>query len=117
MQSNLPPQVTVQNIRRIELGMTRQQVEEILGHPISVESKPPAFYGRGAEVLIYFRRLSLPFSYPMLWVHLRDGKVEEVYAKRHNLVDSDGVYGLSARMRWESPQLSTTFPSGMVSGR
>lgn len=46
----------------------------------------------------------------MLWVHLTKGKVVEVYAKRHNTADSDGVYGLRADGRWESPRFALTFP-------
>jgi outer membrane protein assembly factor BamE (lipoprotein component of BamABCDE complex) len=36
-QANLPERVTVENIRRVELGMTRQEVESILGPPTRIE--------------------------------------------------------------------------------
>ena len=32
------------------------------------------------------------------------------YAKRHNVADSDGVYGLTSEHRWESPRFVETFP-------
>jgi hypothetical protein len=56
--------------------------------------------------LTYTRHTMAARFHPMLWVHLREGKVREVYAKRYDLwiLDDDiGIYGLSADRRWESP--------------
>lgn len=107
-QANLPDRVTVENIRRIQLGMTRQDVEAILGPPLKVEH-----FSYAPETLVYFTRLWTPMHYPMLWVHLRDdGRVVEVYAKRHNSLDSDGVYVLrQGPTAWEKPNdFLNTFP-------
>jgi len=49
----------------------------------------------------------------MLWVHIRNGKVDEVYAKRYGLwvIDDDiGIYGLSDGANWERPEFSQLFP-------
>jgi hypothetical protein len=109
-QSNLPHGVTASNIRKVRLGMSRQDIEQLLGPPLAVEL---GMYGaQNAESLIYFRPLPPPLHYPMLWVHLRSGSVFEVYAKRHNAFDSDGVYGLSSEHQWESPRFIETFPAG-----
>jgi len=107
-QSNLPRDVTTSNVRKVQLGMSRQEVEQQLGQPLSVEQD--GYGGKNTESLVYFRRLTPPIEYPMLWVHLRDGKVFEVYAKRHYTLDSYGVYVLSADLHWESPQFTATFP-------
>ena len=109
-QSNLPREVTADHIRRVELAMTRGEVEAILGSPVAVERREPEYYGPDAMTMVYFHRLSLPRHYPMLWVHLANGKVVEVYAKRHNIADSDGVYGLYADGRWETARFAETFP-------
>jgi hypothetical protein len=106
-QSNLPRDTT-SNVRKIQLGMSRQDVERWLGQPLSVEED--GYGGKNTESLVYFRRLPPPIQYPMLWVHLRDGKVFEVYAKRHYTLDSYGVYVLSADLHWESPEFTATFP-------
>ena len=92
--------------------MSRQEVEERLGPPLDIELDG---FGRGdnIESLVYFRRRPMPIQYPMLWIHLRDGKVVEVYAKRHYTADSYGVYGLSVNHQWETRDFLTTFPSAL----
>jgi hypothetical protein len=109
-QSNIPSGVTGENIRRVELAMTRAEVEGILGPPVEVERREAKDYGPDAETLIYFHRLPIPRHYPMLWVHLANGRVVEVYAKRHNTAESDGMYGLSADRQWEAADFMSTFP-------
>jgi hypothetical protein len=107
-QSGLPNRVTALNIRHIQLGMSRAQVEEILGQPLAVKT---GTYGNDpeSESLVYFRRFAIPIRYPMLWVHFRNSRVVEVYAKSQNVADSDGVYGLTSEHRWESPRFVETF--------
>jgi hypothetical protein len=112
-QSNIGSKITVENIRRIQLGMSRADVEQGLGEPVWVDQLG-AIGSDGTssgEVMVYFRRLPPPLRCPMLWVHLRDGKVSEVYAKRHDIFDSWGVYGLTVDRRWETPEFLTTFPT------
>jgi len=109
-QSNIPYSVTAANIRRVELGMSGEQVKQLLGTPVSLEPRDSRYYGNGAESLVYFHRLEGLWHYPMIWVHLSGNRVIEVYAKRHNTWDSVGVYGINAKGRWESPLFAETFP-------
>jgi len=49
----------------------------------------------------------------MLWVHLENGRVDEVVAKRYVWwgVDDEGVYWLSDKhkQRWEARNFESTF--------
>jgi hypothetical protein len=111
-RSNIGPAITVENIRAIRIGMSRQDVERFLGVPLHVEAdNATRTTTERVDTLVYFRRLPPPLAYPMLWVHLRDGKVAEVYAKRHGLFDSWGVYGRSAARQWETAEFLSTFPA------
>lgn len=109
-QPNIDSRVTVHNIRRVRLGMAREEVQAILGVTHNVESEDPEYYGVDAETMVYFRWLPHPLQYPMLWVHLKSGRAAEVYAKRHNVFDSDGVHDLSDRSHWEARDFESTFP-------
>ena len=88
--------------------MSRAEVGRILGAPFSEAQEEP-----GHVVLTYSRR---PFGarfYPMLWVHLHDGNVGEIYAKRYGLwvIDDDiGIYGLSDETNFERPQFIQPIP-------
>ena len=110
-QATIGPQVTVENIRQVKIGMSRSEVEDLLGSALAVEQEDPKFYGAGAELMVYSSRLPMPMEYPMLWVHLRDGKVEQVYAKRHHIADSWGVYGITKSRQWETTEFVNTFPA------
>jgi hypothetical protein len=129
--------VTRSGIRSVQVGMTEAEVEELLGAPVSREDDRPVICGptsRGLNYeratkelesgdggcwsagplnsirLTYFARPNAPWPYPMLWVHLRNGRVSQVYAKRHNLVDSDGVYWTTRDGgHIETPQFEATF--------
>jgi hypothetical protein len=49
----------------------------------------------------------------MLWIHLKEGKVREVDAKRYRLWildDNIGIYRLTADQRSESPVFRDLFP-------
>ena len=107
----LPPKVNVQNIRLIQLGMSREQVISILGDPFFIEKKDEKYFGSNADTMHYsLKPAYLSCWYPMLWVHLKDDKVVEVCAKRYILwgVDDIGVYGLTDDSHWEG-QLESTF--------
>ena len=106
-QGNVPDGVTVESIRAVRLGMSRQEVERTLGPAMQVEERNPQFYGNGRQTLVYFRGLPLWWRYPRLWVHLRDGHVEEVYAKRND----EAVYVLNADGSFEGKLFRETFPS------
>ena len=91
--------------------MTQRDVQDIIGPPVSVERH--AWNHEETTTLTYSRHTMAARYHPMLWVHLREGKVREVYAKRYGLwiLDDDiGIYGLSADRRWESPIFEEMFP-------
>ncbi len=108
--ADMGPLVTRDRVRAIEVGMTQPEVRAILGEPISVESH----VGQNDETvkLTYTRHTLAVRFHPMLWVHLRDGRVREVYAKRYgSWIDDDiGIYVLNADRRWESPVFERLFP-------
>jgi hypothetical protein len=110
-QATISPQITVENIRRVTIGMSRVDVERLLGSPLAVEQEHAKSNGAGAQVMVYSSRLPIPIQYPMLWVHLRNGKVEQVYAKRHHILDSWGVYVITKERQWETPDFVYTFPA------
>jgi hypothetical protein len=107
--ADLASHVTVDGILALRRGMSYEQVVSKIGEPFEMERELPPHQengltvvgrqvptvqtGEGHVVLIYFRRMRWVTRYPMLWVHLRDGHVNEIYAKRHDLVDSTGIYG------------------------
>jgi outer membrane protein assembly factor BamE (lipoprotein component of BamABCDE complex) len=66
VRTNLPGAVTTENVRRVRLGMSRDDVERIIGQPVGVENEDAATHGPNAEVLIYFLRLPPPVNFPML---------------------------------------------------
>ena len=109
-RSGIAPSITVANIRRVRLGMSEREVTAILGTPYDAQNDLAAV---GTRTLIYFKHLDAGWSYyPMLWIHLEHGSVTSVYAKRHRVWDSEGVYGLSTRGHWESRFFLRTFPRG-----
>ena len=109
-QTNLATGVTVEKIRQVEAGMSRREVEAILGTPLEIELRDPQFFGAGAETLVYSRRMSRLFRYSMLWVHLRNGRVEGIYGRRYNPLDSGGVYASSEGRHWEREDFTESFP-------
>ena len=105
---DLGPQVTRDHVRAVRVGMTRTETETLLGAPFKEDIVEP-----GHVELTYSRP---PFGsryHPMLWVHLRNGKVAEVYAKRYGFffIDDDiGIYGLNDDQQFERPEFSQLFP-------
>lgn len=76
--------ISEKQIRKVKLGMSKQQVVSLLGKPVYESFQTfqctPAYN----------------HHYPMLWVHFNDsGKVRQVYAKYYDWLDDRGVYGLS----------------------
>ena len=54
-------------------------------------------------ILNYSRPTRWVRTYPMLWIHLRSGRVDSIYAKRYLAfgLDDEGVYGYStAQQPW-----------------
>lgn len=108
--SRLAESVTVESIRAVQNGMTEEEVVAILGNP--VERTPSVSYP-DAITLTYSRPAYFAKWYPMLWVHLRNDSVVEVYAKRYIGWGGDdiGVYGTGNDRRWETDLFEQTFPS------
>ena len=109
--------VTVDGIRSLRPGMTYAEVVKAIGDPFNMEVELPVHKegtvmvsGRmvstrepndGHVLLTYSRRMNVLTTYPMLWVHLRSGRVSEIYAKRYFALvwfggDDEGIYGYSA---------------------
>ena len=106
--SNLSSGVTTTSVQAITIGMSEAQVVRLLGAPLSRSTSAD-----GRLTLQFSRPVEGARSYPMLWVHFRNGKVDEVYAKRYVFwgVDHEGVYGLSATHgRWATSAFEQTFP-------
>jgi hypothetical protein len=109
---DLSSAVTAERIKAVRVGMSQAEVVACLGEPKEVY---------WSEWVGSQRRLTLQFSqpvagvrwYPMLWVHLQNGTVAEVYAKRYVLwgADDEGVYGLDEQGRWEAESFGPTFPN------
>lgn len=70
---DIGPQVTRHHIRAIRLGMTRAEVEALLGTPLEERH----------GTLTYSRPVFRVTFFPMVNVHLWDGKVDHVEVDRH----------------------------------
>ncbi len=96
-----PPQVTAQKIIKVELGMDKQTVKDILGEPVDEDSIKFTYTEEHA------------FNYPMLWIHFDSVGVCEVYAKYYEFLDDTGIYGLryqdSSEFRWGQNNLHKYF--------
>jgi hypothetical protein len=104
----LPHGVTRAGIRSIAIGMTEGQVVSILGRPLKISTDAaPA-----VRTLWYGEPPSREYAYPMLWVHLKNGRVWQVYAKKYVLwgTDDEGVYSLDESGRTEGVEFEATFP-------
>ena len=109
-QANLPQGLTVEKIRQVTAGMPRHEVEAILGTPLAVETRDPKWFGEGRDTLVYSRRMTRLFRYSMLWVHLKNGHVESVFARRYNPLDSGAFYLADAERHWEREDFPDAFP-------
>ena len=106
--------ITASTIRRVQIGMRRDEVERILGAPFAETARQyPAPDGGSVTLLEYSRPVRGARWYPMLWVHIERGAVIEVYAKRYVDwgTDDEGVYSrLPEREDLEnSPAFEATF--------
>ena len=100
------PEISSDQVRQVELGMSEQDVVAILGK--SLESGPSAnFEGRRTWTYTHWR---LAPSYPMLWVHFEGGLVVEVFAKSYTDwgTEDEGVYALSSELHFESTEAFET---------
>lgn len=107
--SRLAEGVTIEAIRAVESGMTEEEVIAILGGPVG---RAPSVNHPDAITLTYSKPAYFAKWYPMLWVHLRNDRVFEVYAKRYIAWGSDevGVYGAENEPQWETDLFEQTFP-------
>ncbi len=103
------PAISSEQVRAVELGMSENDVTAILGSPL--QSGPSTTFA-GRRTLSYNRWRPVP-RYPMLWVHLEEGKVVEVYAKLYTDwgTEDQGVYALSSLLEFESTEtFEAAFP-------
>jgi hypothetical protein len=110
-RAELSERVSVGTIRELRLGMSREEVVALLGEPLSEGPNHSGFY-----TLTFSKPVDVAGWYPMLWVHLRDGRVEQVFAKRYVEwgIDDRGVYSLNDGGRWESNEFERTFAKPAV---
>jgi hypothetical protein len=121
--------VTVEGIRAIDVGMTESDVRLHLGEPIDVGPKSCSYKSdsllpncdKDSFTYVYTEHVALR-GHPMLWVHFRNGRVTEVYAKYYYVFDDVGAYGKnsnackpddpkrSAGCSWERPEFEKYFP-------
>jgi outer membrane protein assembly factor BamE (lipoprotein component of BamABCDE complex) len=89
---NFAPSINAEKIRAVKLGMTRGEVEKLLGPPVLEKD---VFSLRSLQ---FTDDRTLAYSYPMLWVNLEKDVVVEVYAKKYVKFgfDDEGVYRFAA---------------------
>jgi hypothetical protein len=89
------------NIRRIHLGMSREDVVLLLGAPSHETS----------DIMEYRRTWTSWHSFSTLWVHLNMEQVQKIYGKSEGrLWGEEGVYVLRNGVAWESIDFETAFP-------
>ena len=82
--SRIAPGINAAAIRRVKVGMTKQQVTTILGQPVRIRSSGPD------EASFDYAVTRL--TGPTLWVHFDKDVVTTVQAKRHSLLHDKAVY-------------------------
>ena len=100
------PLVTKNHIRAIQVDMSRTEVDQLLGPPLSCDVY------RDDQTLTYTRWPIGAHYYPMLWVHMTGDRVRSVYVKRYGatwLDDDIGVYGRGV-VDFERPEFEALFP-------
>lgn len=86
---NYSEKVTASNILRVDLGMSENQVVELLGPPVRG-------YKRDLQSYTFEYTEKGKSYYPMVWVHFdTSGSVNNVYVKYYSLIDDKGIYGLT----------------------
>jgi outer membrane protein assembly factor BamE (lipoprotein component of BamABCDE complex) len=108
--SSLAPGVTVEKIRRVQIGMSRQQVEFILGPPIQVDdfTENSLPYVR----LWYSRDPASTWRYPALRILLTADRVVTVTALVTSGFDDKVVYWVTKGRTLELPGFEKCFPPG-----
>lgn len=84
--SDLPPRVTAQSILAIQPGMTRDEVQAILGMPVATRATGPT-----TEEWLYSRDVPRVRSFPRIKIRFESQIVDGVLAHRMDLwgVDPD----------------------------
>jgi hypothetical protein len=93
-----------QTIRSIQIGITEQQVTDILGQPLQIRP-----WGDDVALWDYAIPGGL-YSNASLWISFDKGRVRAVQGKRHPLIAEDyAVYGIRSDQLFESPDFEATF--------
>ena len=105
--------MTADRVLQLRPDMTYAEVVQVIGEPLAMErelpehkegstivvgrEEPPNDPNGNHVTLTYSRPVRGVWSYPMLWIHLRSGRVDEIYAKRYFMfgADDQGIYGYS----------------------
>lgn len=91
-----PEHLTATKILKIEIGMSREEVIDILNKPIA---KLETDFD-GDETYQY--TVGYKCNFPVLWVHFDSIGVKEVYAKYYAEIDDYGIYGLSRNQKTQN---------------
>ncbi|WP_282135234.1 hypothetical protein [Seonamhaeicola maritimus] len=89
-EHSAPEHITTLKILQVKLGMSRNEVIEILKEPVRKYSRGI----HGGDMTFQFTE-EQDYNYPMLWVHFDSLGVNSVYAKYYYWYDDRGIYGLS----------------------
>ncbi len=88
-EHSAPEHLTASKILQVKLGMSKNEVIEILKEPVRKYST-----SLDGDMTFQFTK-EQDYNYPMLWVHFDSIGVREVYAKYYFWLDERGIYGLS----------------------
>jgi SmpA/OmlA family protein len=109
--SSLGPLVTRDGIRAIKVGMTRREVEAVFGPPVTFSKQFEDSQSDRWHLMTYSRAVFRAKQYPMLWIHLEDGRVRSVYAKAYAWnMNGRPLYCHSKSENWEFPEFEEMFP-------
>ena len=111
----MDPAITAARVRRVALGMSHEEVARLLG--AARQTNYSEVVGtdkslRRLATLVYSQPVRSAFGYPMLWIHLEDGKVRGVCAKHYYLwgADDTTLYSLDIGHRsWGAPYFAEYF--------
>lgn len=108
-ENSVSEHIKATKILQVKLGMSKNDVIEILKEPVRKYSKNHQGY-----TTFQFTE-EHKCNYPMLWVHFDSLGVREVYAKYYDWIDDSGIYVLikdsktNEEYRWGEESLNNYF--------
>lgn len=97
---DVAPGVTPAVVRALRLGMSRAEIEAVIGSPLAVEVEPS-----GAELWLLSRPVERVWSFPSIVLRISAGALQDVYVEQKVFwgVDEEPLYSLTARGLFEAP--------------